>query len=234
MKKYLFIGLLAAVFFDPSKAFARLSAKAFNEKTSLTAGQLFLNQVDTVSLYLKTANVVYVPRLTEAKKLSVELVLLGRLSAGEQADIKSLAMRHIHTFNKTLKERLEFYTPKLAKDFDFKKDVTFRILVGAKKEPVALWQEGEWNWIKRVSSVAPKSAPKSAEAPLPGEPAAEKDCKKKCPALLTHKSQSEPQPEAAAEESRVEESTIEAPKEETPSEAPKVDTHVHQGQQKKL
>lgn len=215
MKKYLFMALLAALFSTPSKVFARLQAKAFDEKTSLTAGQLFLNQVDTVSLYLKTANVVYVPRLTESKKLSVELILLGRLSAGEQDGIKSLAMRHINTFNKTLKERLEFFTPELAKQFDPKSDVAFRIQAGAKKEPVAVWENGSWNWIKVVNSAAPLSE----------EPVAEKNCKKKCPALLTHKPKPEPQTKAAAKEP-----TVEVPK----VEAPKVDTHVHQGQQKKL
>lgn len=227
MKKYLWMALLPALLFAPARVFARLQADAFDEKTELTAGQIFLNQVDTVALYLKTANVVYVPRLTGEKKLSVELVLLGRRPAATQEGIRELAMRHIRTFNKTLKERLEFYTPKLANDFDFKNDVAFRVVLGAKKETVARWENGEWRWVMPATSalatarVAPENSPTSK--------------KEKCPALIKPKPK-EKTPVAEVSTPAVEEKPIEETSlEETPAaEKPADSGHVHQGQQKKL
>lgn len=216
MKKTLTGALLLAVLALPSAVFARLEPRAFDEKTSLTAGQLFLNQVDTTALYLKSANVVYVPRLTGEKKLSVELVLLGRLVERGEAGIRNLAMRHINTFNKTLKERLEFYTPTLAKGFDFKSDVGFRILLGAKKEPAALWENGEWRWVKPALATARAAS----ESPPTSK-------KEKCPALLKPKSKEK---NAAAEASTPPPLIEEKPAAEKPA-GP---GHVHQGQQKKL
>lgn len=187
-KTVIFILLVSGVFVGGG-AFARLDEKVLKEKASLTVEQVFLGQVDTVALYLSTPSIIYVPRFEAGKKLLVEIVFLNRSVAGQKEGLKKLAVRHIGTFNKALKERLEFYTPGLAKRFDPKKDVAFHVLAGGKKELAATWEEGEWFWAKMIGPApstkveSPKMRAVAPEAVVEVSEAPEEGCKKSCPAM---------------------------------------------------
>ncbi|MBI5299366.1 MAG: hypothetical protein HY877_03610 [Deltaproteobacteria bacterium] len=163
---------LVVVFFLGSVGLlhAKMTPATFNAGESLTSGKLFLNQVDTVSLYLSTERIVYVPRLTQDLHLSVSLTLLGMSFGSNTTEMEKFVVRHIQAFNKTLKERLEFYAPQLAKEFDPNQDVDFVVKVGADQKSVATWQGGEWKWIdtsKKQASVVEVGSDK-----------------KKCPAMI--------------------------------------------------
>ena len=181
------IGLMAVFFLgNVGSLHAKMTPTTFNAGESLTSGKLFLNQVDTVSLYLSTEKIVYVPRLTQDLHLSVSLTLLSMSFGSDAAEMEKFVTRHIHVFNKTLKERLEFYAPQLAKEFDPNQDVDFVVKVGAEQKSVATWQGGEWKWIdasKKQNSVAEVGSDK-----------------KKCPAMIGIKKEEETPPtiEAAA------------------------------------
>lgn len=157
---------------------ARISKGKFNATESITAGKLFMAQVDMVSLYLSTDHVVYVPRLTEVLKLRVNLTLLGMGFGQDQKAMQDFVMRHISSFNKTLVERLSFYTPELARDFNPNEDVEFLIQVGPERKSIAVWRGGAWTWAngkeEKISELLEK----------PGKP-----CKRRCPALLKKKTE---------------------------------------------
>ncbi|OGQ05286.1 MAG: hypothetical protein A2W61_03425 [Deltaproteobacteria bacterium RIFCSPLOWO2_01_44_7] len=190
MKK-VFILLFLGLALQPI-AQARMSGDTFNSGEKVTAGKLFLNQVDMVSLYLSTERVVYVPRLTSDTHLSVELTILGMGSNASEA-LKNFVMRHINTFNKTLRERLEYYTPTLANEFDPTQDVQFSIHVGTDKRKVATWSGGQWAWVERVQKqrVAEASPVTQATSPQPFTEIQPKEvqkekktCEKSCPAMI--------------------------------------------------
>jgi len=188
--KMIFI-LLFWVLFSAQGAEARMTSGTFNAGEKVTAGKLFLNQVDAVSLYLTTERVVYVPKLTSDLRLHVELTLLG-MSADNQEALRSFVMRHVSTFNKTLRERLEYQTPALAKEFDPEKDVQFSIHVGTNKKKVATWAEGQWMWVARVKEAQAPRAEQAVPAKIvSAQPVEEelvrgekKNYAKKCPALM--------------------------------------------------
>ena len=202
MKKYFMI--CAAVFLISFSVEARMQKETFNSGETLTAGKLFLNQVDAVSLYLSTQRIVYVPRLTEAMQLNVSLTLLGNAAATDRETLQKLVTRHINTFNKTLVDRLEYYTPQLAKEFKPMEDVTFVVQSGSEKETVATWKGGEWKWLAAGSAApaATQTAPQAEPQVTPQEvvPQPEKkSCKKRCPALIggdkTDQEEVAPQPQ---------------------------------------
>lgn len=179
MKTFL-IGLVAVFFLGSvGSLHAKMTPATFNAGESLTSGKLFLNQVDTVSLYLTTERIIYVPRLTEGLHLNVGLTLLGMSFGSDAAEMEKFVTRHIHAFNKTLKERLEFYAPQLAKEFDPNQDVDFVVKVGADQKSVATWQGGEWKWIDTLKEQTRVSEGRS---------------KKKCPALIGTKKTEETPP----------------------------------------
>ena len=66
----LVVGLLAA-----NIAVAKVSQSDFNSSETVTAGKLFMSQIDIVSLYLSTDHVVYVPRLTDDLRIRISMTL---------------------------------------------------------------------------------------------------------------------------------------------------------------
>ena len=191
-KTFLAFGFIFSVVFAAHLE-AKMRSETFNSGETLTAGKLFLNQVDTVSLYLSTDRVVYVPHLSKEMHLSVALTLLGTSFGADQNALQEFVTRHINTFNKTLMERLQYYTPSLAKEFDPEKDVDFSVRMGADKTTVATWSEGQWHWVKVPTGVEKGTAVKAA--PVSAVPAEENvPSKKRCPALIGHKEEvAEPQ-----------------------------------------
>lgn len=157
---------------------AKISDAAFHSSETVTAGKVFLNQVDTVSLYLSTERIVYVPRFTKERRLSVGLTLVGASFDSDRARMQKFVTRHINAFNKALQERLEFHVPQLAKEFHPKEDVDFVIKVGAEQKTVATWQGGKWKWVD--PSFVPVSKISQKLAPV----AQRENVKKRCPALV--------------------------------------------------
>lgn len=186
MKKVLCAGwIVLALSFQ---AEARIRKETLKESETMTAGKLFLNQVDTVCLYLSTERIIYVPKLKNELKLEVTVTFL------DEAD-RDFILRHTKTFQKTLKERLEFYTPQLAKEFDEQKDIAFTVQTGADRRPVGQFDEGTWIWIGEEGG----HRTRKTEEPL-------SDCKRKCPALIGGEKEKKipeveaPQPETKSEE----------------------------------
>ncbi|MDP2600010.1 MAG: hypothetical protein Q8P84_04660 [Deltaproteobacteria bacterium] len=166
-------------------AHARIQKETFNAGEQLTAGKLFLNQVDAVSLYLSTQRIVYVPRLTDDMRLGMSLTLLGEKLTANRAQMQELVTRHINTFNKTLMERLQYYTPQLAGEFKPMEDVEFVIQTGSGKKAVATWKGGEWKWLTASVGTAAPVAAQIEEVAAPQPQKNGKDsCKKRCPALI--------------------------------------------------
>ncbi len=163
MKKILFLNLVLLLL--SFQAEARIRKESMKESETMTAGKLFLNQVDTVCLYLSTERIFYVPKLKDNMRLEVTVTFLDEVD-------RDFVQRHARTFQKTLKERLEFYTPELAKEFDEQKDIAFTVQTGAEKRVLGRFEEGAWTWI---GEEAPRV--KKAEESL-------SDCKRKCPALI--------------------------------------------------
>ncbi|MDO8518956.1 MAG: hypothetical protein Q7T11_02190 [Deltaproteobacteria bacterium] len=195
MKRFWLV-ILSIGFLTVSVAEARMQTDTFNSGEQLTSGKLFLNQVDTVSLYLSTPKIVYVPRLTKEMQLKMTLTLLGNSFSGNKKGWQNLVLRHIKTFNKTLMERLEYYTPELAKQFNPETDVEFEIKTGADRDTVATWSQGQWHWVKAsgvVGAVVPVAAvaTNTAEEPSLSQPQTEisseeqpAPAKKRCPAMI--------------------------------------------------
>lgn len=180
-----FLVVLSGILLAAFSAHARIQKETFNAGEQLTAGKLFLNQVDAVSLYLSTQRIVYVPHLTDEMKLDVNLTLLGDKLTANRDQMKNLVTRHIKTFNKTLMERLQYYTPQLAKEFKPMEDVSFVIKTGSEKETVATWKGGEWKWLTASVGTATPVAVQIKEVAAPAPQKRGKDsCKKKCPALI--------------------------------------------------
>lgn len=169
---------------------ARISSESLKEGETLTGEKILLNQVDTVCLYLSTNTIIYVPKLTKEKKVNVTLTLLGSLGSQEQKSLENLLLRHIQTFNKTLKERLEFYAPKLAKELDPAQDIEFAIQAGTQKKLIATWKRGTLYWsapheVSQARVVQTPEPLKTEEAPQ------EEPTKKRCPALVGGKKSQE-------------------------------------------
>lgn len=171
MKKTFFLTFLLM----PGLVFSQVRDKTFADAEPMTAGKLFLDQVDKVSLYLSTDRIVYTPRLEKEMKLKVTITLLGTVYQGPTQKLREFVLRHIGTFNKTLTERLEYYTPELAKEFDADRDVSFLIQVGADRHKIASFESERWMWLARAS--APQSRTE-------GAPSA---CRQHCPALIKKK-----------------------------------------------
>lgn len=175
--------ILAVVAFA-SLAEAKMSQKTFSSAETLTAGKLFLNQIDTVCLYLATERIVYTPSLDpDTLHLNMNLTLLDVAYQPGSDSLKNFVLRHVRTFNKTLKERLKFYTPELAKEFNAEEDVEFAIQVGPERKKLAHYKEGKWVWLAQGAPAAAAAAPIEIRPKL--EPAAldVSPCKSKCPAL---------------------------------------------------
>lgn len=198
---------------------AKISQGTFEGSTTLTAGQMFLNQVDTVALYLTTENVVYLPHITKEKDLLVDIVFVQRSLSDQQA-LKDFALRNIKTFQKTLQERLEFYTPQIAKEFDVKRDVQFNIKVGQGATVAAQFKEGSWYWVKGEIE-----EPKSEPTPLSQNTKEIEKIKKEgwaenksdCPALWTKSEKVKPQPTSESQPSAEEPVPVQT--QETPAPA---------------
>lgn len=182
MKKVI-LGMLAFISFTfPTEA--KMSQKTFSSAETMTAGKLFLNQIDTVCLYLATERIVYTPHLDpETLHLNMNLTLLDVNYQPVSDSLKNFVLRHIQTFNKTLKERLKFYTPELAKEFDAEMDVEFAIQVGPERKKVAHYKEGKWVWLAQGAPASAVALPSEVQPKV--EPAAidVSPCKSKCPAL---------------------------------------------------
>ncbi|MDO8526884.1 MAG: hypothetical protein Q7T03_04250 [Deltaproteobacteria bacterium] len=171
-------GILFCVGFCWSRAgTAKISRQAFESPQKMTAGQLLLNQVDAVSLYLTTEKIVYVPRIREDQKLYVSLTLLGISFGDDRRAMQEYIQRHINAFNKALSERLKFYTPELAREFDPKEDVEFVVKNGAEGTPIATWKNGQWTWSETGKPIAVFQSDSPAGSP-------EVRVKKRCPALI--------------------------------------------------
>lgn len=181
LRKSIYLGFFLSVV-ALSGLEAKVRQKSFDATAQMTAGQLFLNQVDTVCLYLSTQNIVYVPHLTKDKDLDVDLVFLQGSYAADKERLKDFATRHIKAFQKALKERLEFYTPQIADEFDLNTDLTFIIKVGGEKKTFAQFKEGNWNWT-RGEALTSRGEP----LPTPAEEESKAACKENCPALVGKK-----------------------------------------------
>lgn len=179
-KIIVFSCLLSLLSFTKSEA--KVRQKSFDATAQMTAGQLFLNQVDTVCLYLSTQNIVYVPHLTKDKDLDVDLVFLQGSYAADKERLKDFATRHIKAFQKALKERLEFYTPQIADEFDLNNDLAFIIKVGGEKKTYAQFKEGNWTWTKGEELTS-----RGEPLPTPAEEESKAECKENCPALVGKK-----------------------------------------------
>lgn len=190
---------------------AKLPNKIFKSEEKVTAGQLFLNQVDTVCLYLGTERLVYVPNLTADRHLNVAMNFVDFSSKSNLEPLQGLTLRHIETFNKTLKERLDFYTPRLAEEFNPNEDVTFVVNIGVDRKKVAEWKQGTFQWIGGAETEAPVVSP----TPTPetkATPVKEEDSScATCPALVGEKKETEVTPTPPAEEAKPKEETTETP-----------------------
>src|SRR3989344_3481780 len=136
-----FIGLCVGLLLAQI-ATAKVSQRDFNSSQSVSAGKLFMSQVDIVSLYLSTDHVVYVPRLTDDLRIRVSMTLLGFSFGNDQAALEEFVTRHISTFNTTLSERLNYYTPAIGRTFSAKEDVEFNVQIGPERKPVGIWPGG--------------------------------------------------------------------------------------------
>lgn len=182
MKKVIFT-LWLITFALVDLAIARIQDKTFASGEAMTAGKLFLNQVDTVCLYLSTDRIVYEPRLQDDMTLDVTITLLEVADSRPSEPLRKFIMRHIKTFNKTMTERLEFYAPELAKEFNPQQDVRFLIQVGLARKKLASYQTGEWQWLQVASSAQPaKSKPVVPSQSAKESPPVD-TCKAQCPAL---------------------------------------------------
>lgn len=167
-----------------SMAQAKISKSQFNSSETMTSGKLFMNQVDTVSLYLSTDHIVYAPRLTNDMHVRIALTLLGLSFNNDQKAVEDFVGRHVATFNKTLIERLEYFTPQIAKDFNPDNDIEFVIQVGDDQKPVGVWKAGKWTW--------GETKPEEVQQLLDTE--GKTASKKKCPALVKTKTEETPAP----------------------------------------
>jgi len=174
-KKSVLITLAFLVFSVPA-AKAKISKRQLGASESVTAGKLFMSQVDTVSLYLSTDHIVYVPRLTQDLKVRATMILLGLSFGNDQKALEEFVNRHVTVFNKTLVERLEYYTPSLAKNFKPETDVEFVVQIGPDRKPAGVWRGGNWIW----GTEEGQDVTEVLETDR-------KICKKKCPALLKSK-----------------------------------------------
>src|SRR3989338_927060 len=144
MKKIFFLLLVLSL----APAHAKVRKETFKKAKPLTEGQLFLSQVDTICLYLTTPNVVYTPKLEENHQLKVTITFLDVSEESHSESLRVFTLRHIETFKKTLKERMEFYTPEMEKEFDFETDIEFFIQMGADRQRIARYSEGKWFWVE--------------------------------------------------------------------------------------
>lgn len=172
----MFLGCLLG-FLVIATAEAKISKSDFNAAEPMTSGKLFMNQVDTVSLYLSTDHIVYAPRLTDDFHVRIAVTLLGLSFNDDQKAMEDFLNRHVTTFNDTLKERLNYFTPQIAKDFDADSDLEFVIQVGEERKSVGLWKNGKWIW--------GENKPEEIQAMLETEN--KTSSKKQCPALLKPK-----------------------------------------------
>jgi len=175
MKRLVFVGMMLCL--CAPMAQAKINKRKFESNEKISAGKLFMGQVDFVSLYLSTDHVVYVPRLTPDMKVQATITLLGMTFGEDKEALKEFVLRHINTFNKTLAERLNYYTPELAKQFKTEEDVEFIVQVGEQRNHVASWKVGQWIW--NDGSAEPVSQLLSSEQKA--------ECRKKCPALIKKK-----------------------------------------------
>lgn len=167
---------------------AALSAQVqiFDEPEAMTAGKLFLDQVDKVSLYLSTDRIVYTPRLQEGAQLHMTITLLEFQAEPRSEALQDFILRHVGTFNKTLTERLKLYTPDLAREFNAKRDVSFLIQIGPDRQKIAAVQNGKWEWLKtKTAAGTPTKRVRMVVRPASKPEISE--CKKNCPALLKKK-----------------------------------------------
>lgn len=167
---------------------AELKAEALETKQTLTSKQILLQQIDTVSLYLQTENIVYVPKYREKDPIQVKIFFLKK-EKGSSGEFRDLALRHVRAFQSGLKERLSIYTPELASSFNGGTDLEFEIFAGTDRKKVAQVTKGEWISAKGVHlvEVAPKSSVKAA--PVDPKQVYEEESrdvpeKKKCPAMI--------------------------------------------------
>lgn len=206
MKKLNLVLIVALSLGFLGQAEAKIRKETLNSNEPMTAEKLFLNQVDTVCLYLATERIVYVPKLKEDMKLAVTITFLDVVEVSPSDKLRNFFLRYVHTFQKTLKERMGIYTPELAKEFDEKKDIAFTIQAGGEHRPVAQVAEGEWFWLEAAQSSNASGTPAASDAVC--------DCKRKCPAWKGAKEQvkieieqptdiqQEPQPEPQPEQKK--------------------------------
>ncbi|MBI4224346.1 MAG: hypothetical protein HY609_05385 [Deltaproteobacteria bacterium] len=171
----------------PGMVSAQMRDRTFATAEPMTAGKLFLDQVDKVSLYLSTDRIVYTPRLEREMQLKVTITLLSTAYRGPTQELRQFVLRHVRTFNKTLTERLKFYTPELAKEFDAERDVSFLIQIGADRQKIAAVESGKWQWLGGSARQAPERRLRVVEQPWPKPEAETSACKKSCPALIKKK-----------------------------------------------
>lgn len=167
---------------------AELKAEALETRQTLTAKQILLQQIDTVSLYLQTENIVYVPKYREKDPILLKIFFLKK-EKGTSGEFRDLGLRHVKAFQNGLKERLSIYTPELAASFDAVTDLEFEIYAGTDRKKVAQVTKGEWTSAKEVYLV--EIPPKRSMEANPVDPkqvyeeeSREVAEKKKCPAMI--------------------------------------------------
>ena len=170
IQRILILTLLVSFFFS-GVAEAKLSKKGFDNTEKTTSGNIFMTQVDIVSLYLSTNNIVYVPQLTEDYTLRVHMNLLGLPFGNDREKTEEFVGRHVQVFSKTLADRIGYFSPKMAKTFKAEEDIEFIVQVGTEQKPIGIWQKGVWHWEGEGEGFKQALENRSAS------------CKKKCPAL---------------------------------------------------
>ena len=191
MKQMMRLFLASLLFLTLSdKAYAELTAETLQAAQTLTAKQILLQQIDTISLYLQTENIVYVPKYREKDPIQIKIFFLKK-SGSPAGDFRDLALRHVGAFQKALKERLAIYTPELAQQFDADSDLEFLIHVGTKRKMVAQVLKGKWVSEKGIYVVETEANPSEKTTPVdPKEVFAEESKEtpeKKCPAMIGSK-----------------------------------------------
>lgn len=185
-KAVLMSGMLVSVAIT---ARAELSAEALGTPKTMTAKQILLQQIDTVSLYLQTENIVYLPQYRESESIQIKIFFLkkgGKLSG----DFRDFALRHVKAFQTGLKERLNIYTPELAQTFNGDTDLEFEIYAGTNRKLIAQVTKGSWISAKGVYVVeadpqlTEKATPVDPEKVYEEESQEQEQEKPSCPAMV--------------------------------------------------
>lgn len=164
-----------------------------SKKIVVTEGQLLMNQVDIVSLYLSsTKEVAYEPEEIWGGKIRIDVVVLNGGLLADDVKLEEYVSRQIVIFKSELAKRLELNSPSVAKNFNSDRDLFFVINKGIDRVKVAEVADGQWRWMEGGKGVVVKGV----DNPVAGEkivlsdgssagPDARWDCN--CPAAVGKK-----------------------------------------------